>query len=777
MPGWFLAVITTLAVGFGINAVVLAVTYASLIRPLPYAFPDRLVTVWEVSPEGQRSSVSPALFVDLHKRSMVFDGVAAYFVHSSGGQVLGTGEDAEWVTTASVTPNLFTILGVAPIRGALFAADVEAGVMLSHPFWVRRFAAAPDIVGTRLIIGGRAQPVIGILPPAFAFPVKADVYGPMVIPDAVTTREATTRYLGVVGRLRSGVTHADALAEISRFSEELAAQIPSVFRGWRATLLSLRELNAEGTRPTILALLGASTLVLLMACVNVTTLALAKGFERSREFAVYAALGAPPGTLALQLLTEACVLSLIAAVAGLITARWTMGVLRIALIGGLPRLDEAVVNVWVALSVLGAALVAALLAGIPLVLMTRRIELVSSLHGELPVAHLRSPKSLRSGLVAAQVALLVPLLVGTGLFTKTLINIGRIEPGFAVEGLITVQLRPPLFKYDRSGLRHLGVTLVERLGALPGVTSAAIATHAPLSGSLLGVYVVPEDPPHDRRFAASMQSVSDRYLNVMGIPLLRGRHFDEFDSFSGRAVVIVSCALAQRLWPTADAIGKRMVIEPESLPRVVVGVADDTRAAGLDQPLTAEVYVPFDQFPLSFMTAVVHISPSTPPSTAQILAAVRSVDRELGVARVASVDQLRLASTAAYRLRTFLVAGAGTLAAFLAATGIYSLISFVVYQHRREWAVRLVVGATPREVVSTAMRRALRPVALGGTVGLLGAFVLSSAIQILLVGVPPTDFSTYAGSVTFLGLLALLAAYVPARRAAPIDLTRALRAE
>jgi putative ABC transport system permease protein len=788
-PGFALVAIVTLALGIGANTAIFTVVNAALLRGLPYREPDRLVHLWEMTPQKEfpRREASYPDFLDW-RQSQSFEAMAAY----TGGGFTLTGRGApERIQGARGSAHFFKALGVEPIIGRAFqhgedspgAANV---VLLSYGLWQRRFSGDGAIVGQTLTLNGSPYTVIGVLPPNFQFAPRggAEMWTPFVPSETQLSR----RYMhgtNVIGKLKPGVSIEQATAEMRVIGERIVAQHTESHTGTGIQLVPLHEEIVGGVRPILLALLCAVGFVLLIVCANVAGLTLVRATGRAPEIAIRMALGATSARVARQLLTESIMLAVIGGAAGLLLARWGIDALIAAIpetrLSAMPYLRGLRLDGSILAFTAGLSLLTGIVFGLAPAFQASRRELSESLKtgGKSPgVARQR----LRNGLVVTEIALALVLLVGAGLMTKSLLRLMAVDPGFRTENLFMITVILPAAKYtEDSKVTAFHQQLIERLEAMPGAQGAATVGVLPLVGGNTTRFIVEGAPvpPPGQQTEANLRDVSAGYFRTMGIPLINGRHFSERDNAGAPGVVIVNQTLARRVFPNGNAIGRRIIFTGDNrTPIEIVGVVGDEKVNGLDARTTPVVYYPFLQIPSRFTNLIVRA-----PDAAGLAAAIRqeglSLEPDLTFFGGLTIERLmeNLPATFARRYPAYLIGIFAAIALTLAAVGIYGVISYSVGQRTREIGVRMALGAHRRDVLKLVLKQGMTLAATGVAVGLAAAFGLTRLMTGLLFGVDATDPGTFAGISALLLIVALLSCYIPARRATKIDPMVALRCD
>ena len=787
-PAFSAIVCLTLALGIGATTAIFSVVYAVVLQPFPFPDPDRVVVVGEAL-EGQISEVSGGNFQDWRTQSTSFEELAAFHLSSMN---LADGDTPDRVVTARTTQNFFSVFGVRPSLGRTYTTEEdqpgrEQVVVLSHRLWSRRFASNPEVVGRQLRMDGTSYTVIGVMAEEFdRVAASEELWAPIAF-----TRERLAlhdeHFLTVVGRLAQGVSIARANAELQTIYRRMQAQLPGETQIRVGVVESYASNQLGDVTPRLLTLLGAVTLVLLIACVNVAHLLLARGGARSHEVALRTALGASHARLVQQLLTETTVLALVGGTLGVVLVYALVPALVAAGPEGVPRLDQASVNGPVLLFALCVAVASALIAGFVPAIRTA---------GSDPIAGLKtggrgasvSRDRLRAVLVAAEVSAAIVLLICAGLLVRSAIHLQRLDTGFDATGVLSARVTLPTTGYeDPARVAETFRTLAETLATSPGVASAAISTNTPMTpgGNYNGL--VPEGKVFDPNdFVLGRAAVvTHDYFRVMRIPLVGGRLFTDDDRRDALPVVVLSETAASRLFPGEDALGKRVGCCEEGRLNVVVGVVGDVRSLGPQQPAPADFYLPLAQAPrdawdrLQRSVTVVARGQGDDPSAiaAALRAAVRQVDPTVPVYDVATMPQRLQTTLAPAQFNTSLMLLLGTIGLLLASIGIYGVVAYFVAQRRRDIAIRIALGARHRDVARMVVGHAIRPVVVGVVIGLVAATATSQILTAYVHGITTTDPLTLAAVVAMVVVTALLATAVPVLRAARVDPMTTLRAE
>jgi len=777
-PGFTAVAVITLALGIGANTAIFSVVDTLLLRPLPLKDPGRLVLVRDTQPGVDSAPASYPEYLDWKERSKTFEALGAFF--NTTFSLTGQGEP-EQLPALRMSAGLLPMLGLAPARGRGFRPEEEkAGgervALISHALWQRRFGASPAVLGTPITLAGEPYTVVGVLPPGLTFGVHPDVCIPLRL-DAQRAPRGL-HFMTVLGRLRSGPDLAQARAEVESMAARLRTE--GVTRHG-IVLTPLQEQLVGDTRPALLVLFGAVGLVLLIACANVANLLLARAASRQKEIAIRLAVGASRARLIRQLLTESLVLSVLGGGLGLLLAWWGVDLL-VSAGARLPRIEEIRIDGTVLAFTAGVSLLTGLLFGLAPALQASSADFHESLKEGGRQTGLGSGRQrLRGLLVVSEVALSLVLLIGAGLLIRSFVRVLDNDMGFDPSRVLALDLSLPLSSYGKPERQAAFFKeLLERVGRLPGVQGAAVVSHLPLGGSNTnsGLLIEGRAWPQDELPLADNRLVSSDYFRVLRIPLLRGRTFIPRDVEGSLHVAVINESLARRFFPNADPIGKRIDMQWKTNGwQVIVGVVGDIKHDGLDLPSAPAVYVPYLQTPDSGMTLVVRATGDPLGLVGAVRAQVYGVDRNQPVSRARTMDELVAESVGPRRFSMSLLSGFAALALFLAAVGIYGVMSTSVAQRTHEIGVRMALGARRSDVVKLVIRQGLPPVLLGTCIGLIAAMVFSRVLESLLYGVSARDPATFAGVSLLLVCVALAACFLPARRAARVDPMIAIRCE
>ncbi len=796
--GFTIVAVITLALGIGANTAIFSVVNSVLLRPLPFREPAQLVRVYSEFPTMQLRKfwLSPPELLDIEKEAKSWEAIGGW---AAGGQNVGTDSEPLRVTSATITRGLIDTLGVQPEMGRNFTPEEDRNggpqvALISHGLWQRAFGGTNDIIGKQIQVNSQSTTVVGVMPGRFAFPPGSNDQVELMLPlqlDPANTKNRGSHFISVIGRLKPGVNIAQARAEFT-----------SLMAGWKSenrakhlltpenhpvVLLPLHEDVVGSARPAVLMLMGAVGFVLLIACVNVANLLLARAEARHREFAVRLALGAGQRRMARQFLAEGFLLVLLAATLGTLLAFFGLKLLLLFAPDSVPRTGEIHVDLRVLGFTLALSVVAVFLFGLAPLVQVRERNLATWIRGAGQRAIGVGGQTLRKALVIIEIALAVVLIIGSGLMIRAFWKLQQVNVGFQPAGVSSFSINLPASNYDNANRLRFAAMLEGRLASLPGAQSAALAGGLPPlrrinanDTEIEGYQVTPDGPAQNVDY---WNVVGNDYFKTMKIRIVEGRTFEPGDDGdNAQRVVVVNQALANRFWK-GSPIGRR--VNPGFAdPKVwltIVGVVEDTKNAGMDRPAAPELYLQAHQvaqFGLSTnMNFVVRTNGDPQSLAAGIRAAVHQVDPGLPVYGLRPMSEVVERSMVQPRFLSLLLATFSVIALFLAAIGIYGVMAYSIAQRTQEIGVRMALGAQRLHVLRLVFGQGLVLLAVGTVIGLVGAFALTRLMRSLLFEITPTDPLTYSGVVGLLAVVALLACYIPARRATKVDPLVALRYE
>jgi putative ABC transport system permease protein len=790
-PGFTAVAILTLALGIGANVAIFSVVNAVLLRHLPYAQPGQLVVVPENRPNLTGQGMSWSTFTELHDHNRVFTAMAGLVSHAL--TLTGRGEPAD-ISTVSVTPDFFPLFGTRPLLGrTLLPGDGQRGatptVVLNENLWRSRFGADPALIGASITLDMRSFTVVGVMPAEFRTPffAQTDQLWIPLVQDPLfggwITHPPQAHWMPVIARLRPGVSFSQARAEMETVSALLAAQSPDE-HGWHLGIEPLQKDIAGDVRSPLLILLGAVAFVLLIACANLANLLLTRATARQKEIAVRIALGASARRIARQLLTESLLLGLLGGIAGLLLAAWGVSSLSSLLPPELQQIHAIRVDSLVLAFAVALSLGASVLFGLAPVFFAFRSHPQNHLRESARAGEGRGSQRARGLLAIAEVALAMILLAGAGLLLRSFARLTAVHPGFEPDNVVKAEISLPQFQYPKpQQWTAFGRDLLARIQAQPGLENAAIGLPLPIANNFVDLpFTIAGSPPPapGAGNTGHYVAVSPRYFGVMQIPLLRGRLFSEDDSPTTQPVALISEAMARRYFPQQDPLGHQLMFgfPPHgNVSREIVGVVSDIRDASLGNDPGPIMYVPFAQAPLWGAEVVVRSSASPAVVAAAIRTETHRIDKNLPVTDIETLPEAMHASIAAPRFRTLLLGLFSAIALLLAAIGIYGVVSFSVARRTREIGTRIALGATPTSIWRLVIGESIRLVLLGLAVGIPAALLLTRYLATLLFATRPGDPQTFAAVALLLLLVALAAAWLPARRAMRVDPIVALRCE
>ncbi len=790
-PGFTLLAVLCIGLGVGVTSTILSAVNAILIRPLPYQNPEELVAVysWATATGERRVNISHPDYLSWRDDNRTFAqlGMWTWDVMAFSGD-----GEPERLDGAMVTSNLFPLLGVQPLLGRGFSPEEEQPngprvVVLSHALWQRRYGGQRDLVGRTITVNGFPTQVIGVMPPGFAFPDRGQAWRPLVVEGNGLSR-ANRFYAGALGRLKPGVTIQQAQQDLDVISARLEKAYAKDNEGWRAETIPLHEdLVGEMRRP-LLIFLGAVGCVLLIVCANVANLMLTRGAGRQREIAVRAAIGADRGRLVRQLITESLVLAALGGVVGLGIAAAGIKLYGLAVPSGLPWYISLRLDGTTLLATLGLSALTGVLFGVVPAFRSTAVNLTGALRdGSAGAGEGRGKHRLRSTLVVAEVTLSVVLMIGAGLLLRSYAALQATTLGFDRAQVLSFRLSLPQLKYDSPDKRrNFYASLFDRIKAVPGVETAGSGQGIPFSGWNVQAYLSMDgQPPRPRgqELDAHYQRITPDFFPALGIPILKGRGMSAADRDTANPVAVINETLARQAFPGEDPIGKRIKRGAATDPEpwfTVIGVARDFRHYRLPRPMGPAMYLAFNEVPGYTQTVVVRTaaSVSDPMSLApRMLGILKELDAEIPAYEMQTLAQAMDRSLWRQRLQGQVIGLFAALGMILAAIGIYGVISYGVAQRTREVGVRMALGASRSEVVGLVLRQGMLLVGIGLVLGLIAGFGVSRALTNLLYGIGPTDLVSFVGVPLVLGVVALLASWLPARRASRVDPLIAMRSD
>jgi putative ABC transport system permease protein len=790
-PGFCAVAILALALGIGPNTAIFTMVNAVLLRPLPLAEPDRVVMIWGTLLKSgfDQLPVSGADYMDWKREAQSFDQMAAAFaIPEYGLNVSGSGGEPERVSAATCSKEFLPTLGIKPIAGRNFLPEEDRPggapvVLISNAFWQRRFHSDPAAVGRPLTVDGVPRTVVGVAPHELGDVVAADLWLPTAI-DPKTPERRNHNY-GIIAHLKPGVTVAQARAEMKVIAERLERAYPASNTGWGTTVFPLAEMFAGKVRPVLIVLLAAVGLLLLIACANLANLLLARAAAREREIAIRSAIGAGRGRIVVQLLTENLVLAAAGGGLGLVLAVWSVSTLRAVVPDMFPLLQHMKVDGPVLAFTVGLSLATGLLFGLVPAWKASRVDLNTTLKEAAGRSESAGgSQRIRGVLLAFEVALAVLLSVSAGLLLRSFERVVTVDPGVRVKGVLTMALSLPDAKYD-TGLKRANFykELTRRVEAVPGVRGAGAVFFLPLRVSILSFRVgvnsfriegQPQAPPGQEP-TADFRMATPGYFNAVAIGLRLGRLFDDHDDLNAKRVAVINEAMARKHFPDGRPLGQRIRISGPTWE--IVGVVADAKLYGLDSPTEPAVYVPHQQLPAGSMGMVVRTDGDAGAIAAAVRREILRMDPEQPISNVRTMEQVLSDSLMLRRVAMTMLALFAVLALTLATVGVYGLTAYSVSRRTHEIGLRVALGASQGQVLRLVVARGLLIAGAGAAVGLAAAFELTKALSGMLYGVSATDPLVFAGAPSVLIAVAVLASYLPARKAMRIDPLVALRWE
>jgi putative ABC transport system permease protein len=783
-PGFTLVAVITLALGIGANTAIFSVINAVLLRALPYHNPQHIVMLFATDTQGERDVISVAEAQDFAAQVTTFDDFAA--MQSQSVNLTGM-DQPERVRGGFVTANFFDVFNLSPTIGRAFARGedqpgAERVVVVNEGFWQRHLNSDADLTGKKVILNGEPYSVIGVVTSAFQHPLDREVEVWMTaqrFPGYAPQREA--RFLFGIGHVKASVTLEQAQAEVNTIAAQMAQAYPNESVGRSAKVEFLSELMVSGIRPILLVLFAAVGCILLIACANLANLTLARGAARLKEFALRTALGANRFRLVRQLLTETTLLALLGGGLGLLIASWGIDGLLAVNPGVLPP-NTVQLDTRVLLFTLGASVLTGIIFGLAPALQLSRIDLHTALkEGGRSGGEGAGSRRARSVFVVVQVALSLVLLVGGALLIKSFYKLLQVDPGFKPANLLTLEYRMPRNKYAKpDGQWEFHRQVVERLQEVPGVESAALVRGLPFSGNGQSVRIVLPDreaPPKGQEPQVMWNTATPNYFETIGIPFVRGRLFDSRDQLNTPAALVINQTMARRFWPDQDPIGKPIKLLADGTLGTVVGIVGDARHYYLSEEQQPQVYDCYSQFPGIFATVVVRTNVEPMSLAPSVREAVWKVDKDQPMWKVRTEEFLINRNVADKRFLMLLMGIFAALALTITAVGLYGVVSYTVGQRTQEIGIRMALGAQTPDILAMILQQGMRMVLIGVVVGLAAAFALTRLMASLLYGVSATDPLAFTAIALLLAGVALLACWIPARRATRVDPMVALRYE
>jgi putative ABC transport system permease protein len=785
-PGFTAVTILTLALGIGACTAIFSVVNAVLLKPLDYPDPARLVVIRETNlPAFPEFSVSPPNYLDWEKQTKSYEHLAAY----SGSRINLTGDgEPQQLVGIKATAHYFEVYGIEPALGRTFLPEEDAPgknhvVVLSYPFWQRVFGGAADVVGRPIQLNGEPYTVIGVAPIGFGIASKVDAWMPMGFQPKETSNDARGgHYLAVAGRLRPGVTVAQAEAELKVLAAQLATQYPDSNKGWGIFMMPLQDYTVRDVRAVLYTLLGAVGCVLLIACANIANLLLARATSRHREISIRAALGASRVRLVRQLLTESVLLAVCGGLAGMLLARWGLDALLALAPATLPRVTDIHLDAGVLAFSLALSVITGLVFGIAPAWLAARADVNEALkQGSRGSTEGGARGRLRSALVVLEVTFALMLLGGAGLLARSFMQLTHVDAGFTPENATILRLSLPQKKYALPEQQTaFADALLERVRNLPGVQAVGLTHSMPLIGDYVLSFniegrpaIAPSDLPSTNYYA-----VTPDYFRAMGIRLVRGRVFTAQDNAKTPRVAIINETMARQHFPNEDPIGKRINITngPDTW-REIVGIVGDIKQYGVDKATSNQSYEPFAQVPFNSLNLVIRTSGPPAALLSAIRPAVYAVDKDQPVGAIRPLEEIMADSIARQRFAMTLLTVFSAVALVIAAVGIYGVMAYSVVQRTGEFGIRMALGAQQRDVLRLVLAQGGKLVGLGLLIGLAATLAASRAMGSMLFNTSAQDPLTLGLITLLLGVVALIACLLPANRATKVNPIEALRTE
>jgi putative ABC transport system permease protein len=786
-PGFTLTAVIALALGIGANTAIFSVINGVLLRSLAYGNPERIVMLWEKSLTGgnQQNVISPGNFLDWEKQSGSFEHMAA--VWDLRANLTGGSGEPEEIKAQFVSAGFFSTLGVQPVMGRAFLPQEdktgnELVIILSHEVWQTRFGSDPQIVGKQATVNGRQRTIVGVMPPGFHFldnQVKA--WAPLALDPAVNYRETTGRFLRAVARLKPGVSVQQAQGELAGIAKQLEQAYPTKNINWGINVVPMHEQIVGEIRPILIVLLAAVAFVLLIACANVANLLLSRAAARQKELALRAALGAGRARLLRQMMTESVLLALMGGALGVLLAVWGIRLLIAFGPDNIPRLNEISVDLGVLAFTFAVSLITGLLFGLVPALQASRPDLNDALKEGGRGSTSGRTGTLRNAFVVAEVSLALVLLIGAGLMIRSFARLQSVNTGFQAENVLTMRAQLPGKKYPEP---HQIVDFFkhaqERIATIPGVQAVGAISYLPLTGlASRDSFKIPGQPSlaAGQEPGVEVRVVTPAYFQAMGIPLLKGRLLDERDVKETR-VLLINETLAKRYFPNTDPVGKQLeVMWDGSGPDEIVGVVGDIREGALTKEPEPAIYWSHPREPYSGMALVIRATGNASRLTTAVQKEIRGLDPEQPISEVRTMEQVIAKSIARPRFNTLLLSIFAGVALVLASVGLYGVMNYSATQRTHEVGIRMALGATRSDIMKLVVGNGMMLTVLGIGIGIAASLILTRVMASLLFGVTATDLPTFAGVSAVLAGVALIANYIPARRATRVNPVIALRYE
>ncbi|HMD96446.1 MAG TPA: ABC transporter permease [Terriglobia bacterium] len=783
-PGFTLVAVLTLALGIGANTAIFSAVNALLLSPYPFPQPDRILWVEARHVSGNNSGTGYTDFTDWRQQNVVFEEMA--IVPWEGAYTLTGQGEPQRIEGGTTTEGFLRVLGVQPVLGRFFTAEENKPggphvAVLSYAAWQQRFAGNSEVLGRTMALDGQAYTIIGVLPSGFAFPGIRTCEFLAPLGDQMGVGRFVHMY-DVIARLKPGVTVERAQADMTTIAGRLAQEYPESNKGWGVAVMPIGRAIAEQTQMPILVLFAAVAFVLLLACVNVAGLLLARASGRAKEIAIRASLGASRGRIVRQMLTESVLLAVAGGSLGLLFAEWLMGVLRAAAPAEMALDATLGLNTDVLAFTLALSLLTGILFGLTPAWHGSKTDLNAALKGDANAwSGARSRRRILSSLVAGEVALSLVLLVGAGLLVKDLIFVLRLDTGLRIEHVLTFALDPPYAKYSTSPrITAFYQELLANLRTAPGVDAAAAVMTLPMTGGMTGGKLEIEGRPKPEDWQATLvqyNTSTPGFFRAMGIPVVRGRDFDERDTAAALPVAVINHTLARQFFPHEDPIGHRFKDEYDGHWRTIVGVVGSYKSQQPMKPPMPGVYRPHAQSPASVMWVALRTTGDPAKLAAIVRGQVQTLDRDVPILKLRTMRQVVSDSVSQSRLMTAFLAGFAGFALVLAAIGIYGITAYSVTQRLHEIGIRVALGASRRDVFELVVSRGALLAGAGVAVGIPAALAITRFIGSLLYGVSPRDVTVFISIPAVLVLVTLAASYIPGRRAAKVDPMVALRYE